>query len=98
MLANNDVIVDAAVDNSDYGNVKIEGVKYFPQKQEICSKDEYETFEVRVESNPFETGWSNDFIYEDGGDIPGINNNPASRIELLDDEGHLAFWQYYRGQ
>ena len=41
-MANNDVIVDTAIDGSDTGNVIIEGVKYFPQKKEIYSKDDYE--------------------------------------------------------
>ena len=47
--------------------------------EEICSKDDYENIL-----------WSGLKLYEDGGDIPGINSNTASRIELLeDDEGHF---------
>ena len=46
---------------------------------------------VRVEADPHSYGLgTKKFIYEDEGDIPGINSNTASRIELLeDDEGHL---------
>ena len=94
IMANNDVIVDAAIDGSDTGNGchHCEGVKYFPQKKEICNKDDYEYFVIRVEANPHLYGMgAKDFIYEDGGDIPGINSNTVSRIELCDDEGHLAF-------
>ena len=73
-MANNDVIVDAALDGSDTGNVIIEGVKYFPQKTEICSKDDDTSFVVRVESNPNEAGWSEDFTYETNDNIPDINS------------------------
>ena len=68
IMANNDVIIDADVNGNTEGNVIIEGVKYFPQKKEICSKDYYECFVVEVD-------------IEDG----------PERIELLDEEGHLAF-------
>ena len=83
-MANNDVIVDAAVDGSDTGNVIIEGVKYFPQKKEICSKDDYEHFVVMVEADPY--SGAKDFIYDDGGDIqefPGINSKRLPGLNFL---------------